>query len=148
MAGGSGPAVAVGTINNERVSLLHSVDEDKPLPAWKAIRKEICGGQQRVWAVTLFSVLAASTSLLAGYTLAFPSSALLDLRGLHDNRTFYHNKLMEGLFGVSLCKLTLFSIAYISSFTPSLHQFLIFSLVPGHVPYWCYARWVDCWLVS
>ena len=119
MAGGSGPAVAVGTINNERVSLLHSVDEDKPLPTWKAIRKEICGGQQRVWAVTLFSVLAASTSLLAGYTLAFPSSALLDLRGLHDNRTFHHNKLMEGLFGVSLCKLILFSIAYISSFTPS-----------------------------
>ena len=82
--------------------LFRGTDAESPTPlqSWKAVIAEI-KGPQRLWSTTIVALLAALTSLFAGYTLAYPSSALIDLNKLNDSRIFKHGSSLEDIFGVS-----------------------------------------------
>ena len=62
----------------------------------------------RKWSTFLLSFLASLTTVLGGYSIAYPSSALLDLRQLSDERAFEEGSTMENLFGVKLIMLPMF----------------------------------------
>ena len=93
-------------INNlrlqERAPLLFRGTEESPTPiqSWKDVIAEI-KGPQRLWSTAIVALLAALTSLFAGYTLAYPSSALIDLNKLNDSRIFKRGSSLEDIFGVS-----------------------------------------------
>ena len=71
-----------------------------PLQSWKDIVAEI-RGPQRIWLLTLVTFIASLTTLLAGYTLGYPSSALLELSELPDEYAFTNETILPDLFGVS-----------------------------------------------
>jgi hypothetical protein len=70
-------------------------------PAWNAILLLI-RSKERLWTTILFSLIASFTAMPGGYTLAYSSSALLDLRNISDDRVFIPDSAIENLFGVSL----------------------------------------------
>ena len=76
------------------------VESPTPLQSWKAVIAEI-KGPQRLWSTTVVALLAALTSFFAGYTLAYPSSALIDLNKFNDSRVFQRGSSLEDIFGVS-----------------------------------------------
>ena len=70
--------------------LLSSEDDAVQLPKQQ---------RERVWAVSMFAVIAAIPALLVGCTLGFPSSAVFDLRSLPSAYRF--NTALLDLFGAS-----------------------------------------------
>ena len=82
--------------------LLLGTDSQTPSPmqSWNSVLAEL-KGPRRIWTVTLFSFLAAFSAVLSGYTLAFPSSALIDLRNSTTNTSrFVKGSSIEDCFGV------------------------------------------------
>lgn len=59
--------------------------------------------RERLWSTAVASLVAAMPSLMVGYTLAFPSSALLDLMGEDTDlpRDFYFDDTIAEAFAVS-----------------------------------------------
>ena len=83
--------------------LLLGTDTQTPSPiqSWRSVLAEL-RGPRRLWSVSLFSLFAAFTAILSGYTLAFPSSALLDLRNnMTDSSRIKKGSSLEDIFGVS-----------------------------------------------
>ncbi|XP_011402949.1 PREDICTED: facilitated trehalose transporter Tret1-like [Amphimedon queenslandica] len=80
--------------------LLLGTDSQTPSPmqSWHSVLAEL-KGPRRIWTVTLFSFLAAFSAILSGYTLAFPSSALLDLRNMTNTSRFVKGSSIEDYFG-------------------------------------------------
>ena len=85
-------------INNNNTQDAKSVFQ-----SWKRVIAEL-RGPQRLWSTTLIAFLTSLTALLGGYTLGYPSSALLDLNDLNDTRVFRHGSGLENIFGVSTSK--------------------------------------------
>ena len=71
--------------------------------SWRQVIAEL-RGPHRLWSTTLIALLTSLTALLGGYTLAYPSSALLDLNNLNSTRVFQHGSVLENIFGVSTSK--------------------------------------------
>jgi MFS family permease len=67
----------------------------------KGIQSETrVAAKERFWVVFLLALLAAANTLLSGYTLGYPSSALLDLENIAGNRsTFASDSTTTNLFG-------------------------------------------------
>lgn len=74
------------------------IDTPSPIQSWRAVLSEL-RGPRRLWSVCLFSLFASLTAVLAGYTLAYPSSTLINLREL---RSFRKGSSLEDAFGVSV----------------------------------------------
>ena len=67
-----------------------------PLQSWKAVVAELVG-PQRLWSVCASAVVASMCALLAGYTLGYPSGAVIELRAKS-----FNDSLLQDLFGVSV----------------------------------------------
>ena len=79
-------------------------DDDNPLlvnEASSPAAAPVPVGRERKWVVTLFVGAAAFCSVLAGCSLGFPSSALLDLQDAEQRPEFKFNNQLSELFGVS-----------------------------------------------
>lgn len=81
----------------------NSQDDKSVLQSWRGVIAEL-RGPHRLWSTTLIALLTSLTALLGGYTLAYPSSALLDLNDLNNTRVFRHGSVLENIFGVSTSK--------------------------------------------
>lgn len=71
------------------------------LQSWRAMIAMI-RGPQRLWSTTIAAVVAALCTLLAGYTLGYPSCALLQLNALPDDRAIRNTSVLQDLFGVRM----------------------------------------------
>ena len=93
----------------DRIAINSPQLETQPLLAKRlSARSGVLGaitGPQRLWSTLIVSVLASMTAMPGGYTLAYPSSALLDLRSINDERVFIPDSVVENLFGVSCSSL-------------------------------------------
>ena len=59
--------------------------------------------RERLWSTTVSALIAVIPALLVGFTLGYPSPALLDLGDLSEDYRF--NTLLSDLFGVSYVQL-------------------------------------------
>lgn len=110
MSDDGAPPITVSTSTcerlHERAPLLLKGTEvsQSPAQAWRTVWR-VLRGPQRIW-VTVFAALAATLcTLLGGYTLGYPSSALVELANYSNltNRSSdfdFNSKLMKDLFGV------------------------------------------------
>lgn len=71
-----------------------------PIQSWRAVLAEI-RSSKRLWSTVVVSLAVGLTAVLTGYTLGYPSSALLDLRNT-SSEYYQKGSTSENLFGVSL----------------------------------------------
>lgn len=70
------------------------------LQSWRAII-EVMRGPQRLWSTGVAAIVAALCTLLAGYTLGYPSPALQQLHKLQNGLAIHNLSVIQDLFGVS-----------------------------------------------
>ena len=70
------------------------------LQSWRAIIA-VMGGPQRLWSTGVAAIVAALCTLLAGYTLGYPSPALQQLNHLQNGFAIRNQSVLQDLFGVS-----------------------------------------------
>ena len=71
-------------------------ESPSPLQSWKAVIAELLG-PQRLWAIFVSALVASLSSLLAGYTLGYPSKSMMEL----SQEQSFNNSLLLDMFGVS-----------------------------------------------
>lgn len=70
------------------------------LQSWRAVIA-MMRGPQRLWSTTIATIVAALCTLLAGYTLGYPSPALQQLNDLSGEFAIHNDSVLQDLFGVS-----------------------------------------------
>ena len=104
------PPIAVSTSTRddlyETAPLLFRGTEDSqsPAQAWRTVLK-VLRGPQRLWSTVFAALSAALCTLLGGYTLGYPSSALVELGNYSQKYDLspdydFSSTLMKDLFGV------------------------------------------------
>ena len=76
------------------------VESPSPWKSWKAVIAEL-RGPQRLWVVFLSALVASISAVLAGFTLGFPSKAVIELSEIEGDRGF-NSSVLKDLFGVSV----------------------------------------------
>lgn len=74
-------------------------ESPSPLQSWRAVLAELMG-PQRLWLVLTSAIIASLCAILSGYTLGYPSLAIISLE--HSGGSAFNNTSLQDLFGVSL----------------------------------------------
>ena len=115
----------------EDIPLL-KVNLQEPPKSLKQKALALCKSPHRLWSTSVIAFIVATLTMIGGYSLGYPSSALLDLRNMTNGRAIESGSVLENVFGVSVTSCCQFI-------------FMVFFVDAGHRPSWIIIWWNSGW---